>query len=299
MELSTVGIEFHQGYHLQMICKTNLNNIPYFIDKLVYQMIFVKEGYGFIKLKDSTIFVSSPTVCCFNENDKPQLIDGSNLKFDIIYFQPWVINSAFKYENVKCFDATDKWLITPFTERTERYSGIISISHEIPVQITQLFKQLSVEIEVQADENWPCRCRSYLLETLILMWKFYSNYQCASVPILDNISDEGKQLIEYLHANYQNKITITEITKLFHINRTTLNIKFKSLTNTTIMEYLNKYRIEIASAVLRNTTLPINEVMARVGFLDDAHFWRTFKKYMNCSPSEYRQKNCWMLKKAL
>lgn len=50
----------------------------------------------------------------------------------------------------------------------------------------------------------------------------------------------------------------------------------------------------MASTMLRDTMLPINEIMTRVGFCDTVHFLRTFKKYTGDSPSEYRKKYNWM-----
>lgn len=40
----------------------------------------------------------------------------------------------------------------------------------------------------------------------------------------------------------------------------------------------------ITNVMLRNTMLPISEIMYRVGFNETTHFCRMFKKYMDCSP---------------
>jgi len=109
------------------------------------------------------------------------------------------------------------------------------------------------------------------------------------------ISDDIGQVIQYLHTNYQDKITINELTRLYHTNRTTLNLKFKEVTKSSIIEYLNNLRIQLACSILRNTTLPVREITTRVGFKDESHFGRIFKKHINCSPSKYRQQNCWMV----
>lgn len=42
--------------------------------------------------------------------------------------------------------------------------------------------------------------------------------------------------------------------------------------------------------MLRDTLLPISEIMYRVGFNEANHFSRIFKKHMNVSPSDYRKK---------
>lgn len=102
-------------------------------------------------------------------------------------------------------------------------------------------------------------------------------------------------IIFYLYSNYPNKVTINDLMNIFHINRTSLMEKFSKSTGSTIMNYLTKIRINVAAMVLRDTTIPVSEVMERVGFNDMSHFGRMFKKYLGCSPTEYRQKYCWMI----
>jgi AraC-like DNA-binding protein len=41
--------------------------------------------------------------------------------------------------------------------------------------------------------------------------------------------------------------------------------------------------------MLRDTLLPVSEIMYRTGFNEANHFSRTFKKYMSCAPSDYRK----------
>lgn len=69
---------------------------------------------------------------------------------------------------------------------------------------------------------------------------------------------------------------------------------FKDNLDETFLTYLNKLRITMASTILRDTLLPINEIMTRVGFTDTVHFFRTFKKYTGLTPTEYREKYNWM-----
>jgi AraC-like DNA-binding protein len=42
--------------------------------------------------------------------------------------------------------------------------------------------------------------------------------------------------------------------------------------------------------LLRTTTLPLSEIAAKVGIMDQSYFARKFKQYYSITPSEYRQK---------
>jgi AraC family L-rhamnose operon regulatory protein RhaS len=61
------------------------------------------------------------------------------------------------------------------------------------------------------------------------------------------------------------------------------------------MKYLGHVRLQVASLMLRDTELPIGEIALRTGFGDATHFGRSFRRSIGCLPSEYRQRNCWML----
>lgn len=132
------------------------------------------------------------------------------------------------------------------------------------------------------------------MEILFLLENVYSENDFAKDNVLGQVDDELYSILLYIINNYDKKITIPSLTTEFNINRTTLSEKFNNAVGESIISYVNKLRINMASIILRDTKLPVTEVMERVGFCDNTHFLRTFKKYMGISPREYRDKYCWM-----
>jgi two-component system response regulator YesN len=57
------------------------------------------------------------------------------------------------------------------------------------------------------------------------------------------------------------------------------------------MEYLNRYRIKEAKALLSQTGASITEIAAQVGFDDPAYFSRAFRKQVGFSPRAYRKQS--------
>ncbi len=99
----------------------------------------------------------------------------------------------------------------------------------------------------------------------------------------------------YVYHNFDKKITVKDLTEEFHLNRTTFARLFQKNLGEPFLTYLNRLRVTLAATMLRDTGLPISEIMFRVGFTDQVHFLRTFKKFVNMSPSTYREKYSWML----
>ena len=63
---------------------------------------------------------------------------------------------------------------------------------------------------------------------------------------------------------------------------------FKKEIGITLQEYLVRLRIREALRLLDNPNASITDIAFTVGFNDTSYFSRTFKKYMNYSPSEFR-----------
>ena len=56
------------------------------------------------------------------------------------------------------------------------------------------------------------------------------------------------------------------------------------------MEYLQKLRVGNAVTLLKNTSLTNENIASQCGFYNASHMWRTFKRQMECTPSDIRRK---------
>mgnify|MGYP002624274892 FL=1 len=59
----------------------------------------------------------------------------------------------------------------------------------------------------------------------------------------------------------------------------------------TMVEYINQYRISLSLELLAGTDLNVNAISEQTGYTNTVTFTRNFKRYVGCTPSEYRQKN--------
>jgi AraC-like DNA-binding protein len=114
------------------------------------------------------------------------------------------------------------------------------------------------------------------------------NLAARSIYFDPAIIDDSLQL-NIIRRNYT-QLSLTQYRDFFLIIPFIDREKFRSSTGTSIIEYLVKLRIKIASTMLRDTMLPVSEILDRVGFNDSVHFIRMFKKHIGCTPSEYREK---------
>lgn len=102
--------------------------------------------------------------------------------------------------------------------------------------------------------------------------------------------DDIKKVQEFIENNYTEKITVDELCKQFSIARRTFERRFKKATNNSIVEYIQRVKIESAKKQLEIGRKTVNEVMYDVGYSDIKAFRELFKKVTGISPIEYRNK---------
>lgn len=96
-------------------------------------------------------------------------------------------------------------------------------------------------------------------------------------------------LILYIDKNYAEEITLSSLAAIVNLNSQYLCRLFKSVTNSTIWEYINFVRISKAEKLLSTSNGTISEIAMNTGFASVSYFNRVFKKYKKYSPSEFRK----------
>ncbi|MGF7231626.1 GlxA family transcriptional regulator [Arachidicoccus sp.] len=95
---------------------------------------------------------------------------------------------------------------------------------------------------------------------------------------------------EFIEKNYQDKITIEQLSSMLSIGRRNFERRFKKATANTATEYMQRVKIEMAKKSLENPLKNVTEVMYDVGYIDTKAFRNTFKKITGISPLEYKNK---------
>jgi len=97
-----------------------------------------------------------------------------------------------------------------------------------------------------------------------------------------------KKIIDYINNNLTEKITIPKLAKYLSITPEYASSIFKSTTNETIINYINRLRIKKAKEILERGGVSIEYTAIMVGIYNPTYFSRMFKKYVGISPSEYK-----------
>ncbi|MHA6531483.1 response regulator [Paenibacillus sp. BAC0078] len=93
---------------------------------------------------------------------------------------------------------------------------------------------------------------------------------------------------KYIREHYNQNLNLQIIADHIHINSSYLSRLYKKVTSESIIDAINKYRIEMAKKLLRNPASKVFEVAEAVGIETPAYFTHVFSKYTGMSPKEYK-----------
>lgn len=99
-----------------------------------------------------------------------------------------------------------------------------------------------------------------------------------------------KQVQEFIEKNYHDKITVEQLTSMVALSRRNFERRFKKATSNTVVEYMQRVKIEAAKKGLESGRKNINEMMYEVGYNDTKAFRTVFKNITGLSPIEYKNK---------
>ncbi|HAY35331.1 MAG TPA: AraC family transcriptional regulator, partial [Bacteroidetes bacterium] len=98
------------------------------------------------------------------------------------------------------------------------------------------------------------------------------------------------EIQEFIEKNYNSKITVTELAKKFNLGRRTLERRFKKAMNNSLIQYIQRVKIEAAKNKIELENKTISEIMFEVGYSDSKSYRDIFKKITKLTPLEYKNK---------
>lgn len=104
-----------------------------------------------------------------------------------------------------------------------------------------------------------------------------------------NYSPIIKEAIHFINLNLNKNLTLKAISSNIAVSAHYLSTLFKQEVGQSLTDFIAKNRMEQAKYFLRESTLSISEIAAKVGYSDLNYFSKVFKKHYGVTPSSYRE----------
>lgn len=105
-------------------------------------------------------------------------------------------------------------------------------------------------------------------------------------------------ILQYIqnHIQEPEKLKQDQIGKIFGLSTPYVSKYFKKHTEQTLQDYIAQYRVNLIEHKLLYTNMRIGEIAYELGFTDESHLNRLFKKSRKIAPTEFRKQKLAMLK---
>lgn len=131
--------------------------------------------------------------------------------------------------------------------------------------------------------------RDLLSKVCILIEK--NNQKYLSMQGSNNMTatSRTKVMLNFIHQHYNEPLELKQIANYINVSHRECLRCFHDILGISPMQYLIKYRISVATQLLKTTTLNVTEICERCGFSSPSYFSKMFKRFICCSPSDYRK----------
>ena len=97
-----------------------------------------------------------------------------------------------------------------------------------------------------------------------------------------------RQVQTYIEQHFEEKFSVDRLAMMVSLGRRSFERRFKAATHNTVLEYIQRVKIEAAKRSLESKRKNVNEIMYEVGYQDAKAFRTVFKKITGLTPGAYR-----------
>jgi AraC-like DNA-binding protein len=232
-----------------------------------YQILYVLEDEGKITLDGKEYNFKQDNVAFITPYSDHSIIANSKLTILVLEFSIVNLDIGIQTEIIyKCFDDSDLLVLNLFA------AG----------EIRQLLRKMLYEQSVGGSIN-QLALKIYLSELLLILMKAQEEPKVMDANIL-----RAERLRKYIDTHYYEMINASYISTMLGMSIRHINNIFKEHYDITPIQYLTEVRMELSKKLLLETDKDIVSICFEVGFESLSTFYRSFKKYTNTSPNQFR-----------
>lgn len=245
------------------------------------EIIYIKKGCGTITVDFKQYFVSSGMIALIipGQLHSIEQFETESMEYENIIFHPQILLS-------KQTDACSTDFFSPLMDGTLTVPVLYRPQDPFYNDIASC-----IDANDEICKTDPPAYQLFIKSQLFMLFYLLFN-KCSSreVQKKDYKSLEKMKLIlKYVENNYMQKITIADIAAKVSLSQSHFMKYFKNTMGTSFIDYLNEYRLTMASRLLISSDSSILDIAAEVGFDNLSYFNRSFKKRFRQTPREYRR----------
>lgn len=252
-----------------------------------YQITYIKESKGFLYIGNhiyefvpGDIFIIGPNIAHVFRNEDEYYGKNNEGKVD-------AVSVFFTYDSLASgfFDIPEAGAIKELLRKSV-YGTKVPAGNDTDGKIGRTLDML---LESKGFEKILTLLTALHEISLSPVVEVMSLLQAPEIHAKDD-SSRINAVYEYVLRNYQESISLDDISR--HVNMSVYSFCrfFKTRTKKTFVQFVNEIRIGMACKLLMEGQMSITDIAYSVGFGNISNFIRQFKKINGVIPSEYQRK---------
>lgn len=257
---------------------------PEFIHKhAFFEMLYVYSGSCKQKIEDDEIYLNEGDICII----PPEVKHSIGIFDDSVVINILIRKSTFNDTFLEVL--SDENILSAFFTKilyTNNYNNYIIFRTNKNEDIKQTLSE--IVIEDMANKKYSNKILDNLL--MIFFARLLGNEE-NKVELPKELQKSNKHLssiLTYIQGNYKT-VTLEDLSKKFHFTVPYLSKLIKNSTGHTFKEMIQTIKLNKAIELLTSSELKICDISEAIGYENNTHFIRTFKKVYGQSPNEYRK----------
>lgn len=178
-------------------------------------------------------------------------------------------------------------MVTPILNTLQHYEYLPVLFQDDPCIKDSIYR--CFEITEQHSDTFEYELSAHIYQTILHI----ANPYLERIRVSDSTENSWftDAVHRYVNDHIYEKITLEQLSDHLNMNKYYFARKFRQVFNTSAMQYVLSVKLQFAQKLLNDPEQSISSISHSLGFSDQAHFSRTFRKHFGISPTSY-QKCC-------
>ncbi|MHA6480884.1 AraC family transcriptional regulator [Paenibacillus sp. strain BS8-2] len=253
------------------------------------ELLYVHEGEGSVILDQNVYPIQPGSLFLFRPYQLHYvraLSEQSNYIRSIIHFEPNAVASGLQVFGSLM---TGMKRISKDGLTSQVFHGF-GTRHPIEPLMTYYNKLLD-----QATPEGRFSLKAALLTQMLVFLEAEGAYLSDHAPLSSRSATHTEAILEWIELHFQEPFRLEQLASDIHLSKFHVSRLFREETGQTVTDYLLARRIQEACLMLGSSDLSVETIGARVGWPIPSHFASQFRKWVGCTPTQYRNKQQMLL----
>lgn len=249
------------------------------------ELSIVREGSGTYIIGNNSYDFHAGDVFLISNSEPHQIRlypDQRRIVNTVIHFEPF-----FLHDFIARYSPTP--LLDIFFHRVPSISNRLEAGLPVTEKIHESIDCIEKELR-EKQPHYPLYVKVHLESIFCEFLRTFQseNDSNPAAPFHKDLYNIDKTL-HYISANLGEQLTLNGLAGNAHVSPSYFSSMFKRYMGVSLFEYIARKRVESACHLIGTSSMTFTEISSACGFNNYTSFITTFRKYVGCSPTEYRK----------